>query len=222
MGRLEAAGRACYASPGAGDGDVSLGALVVLLQTIAGGYKFLYGEGVVNRVLHDDSAARCRAIVALAGADGPGSARHATHGPDALVSAMYAAELASVAPAGPAALRSGPAGTGCREVMWALRVARFVERLFELLALGEQVGAAGQKTYAEVLAPFHGWVLRKFVSFALGLAPSRDSLLRRAGVAGDEAAAVALMRRVKEAVAPVAGRLHRYLEASGVAFDDKV
>jgi hypothetical protein len=208
---VEASIDAINNAAGPGDGDVPVLLIRDFLVRVAVGYPYLYDNGIVCKILVDDGYNRINELNRL------------DLQPHVTVHELVERELAE-AGGNVHSLRVGP-HWGTREVLWSVRVFRFVAKLFEELGVpnGPSVGAAGQATYAAVLQPFHGWLKGTIVSFVLGMAPSREHLLQRAGLDRHrDAEGVALMLRVVRAVDPVAVRLHRYYTNRGYDFPDKV
>lgn len=107
--------------------------------------------------------------------------------------------------------------------LWLMRAVLFNTRFVELLTEAARHDAAhcAKTAYAEVLKPYHGFLISGVVSMAMGMVPSRESLIETFGFS-DEASAMPALKRYVSAVKGVFSKLAAFYAEKGINFEDKV
>jgi hypothetical protein len=216
--------------------------LLSLCKVLLAGYRLLYADGLICKVLSEDMSGNMRKLESALAAmevaavedrkreqsssasphpqpSPTGSARSSTSLPGLGYDPAVGADFGDLSTYFPEASAEGIYGA-----RWITRILRFVALLLQQLGSQPElsISLAGRSTYAQVIAPFHAPVMGFVVKCVLYWAPSRAWVLKRSlGGASNEAASEACLRAAA-ALGPLAQACHAHLEARGLNFPDLI
>lgn len=180
-------------------------------KLIAPVYEWIFGPGMVANHLKDDILGHAGGVVSAASED-PDAYRTV----DGMVSNMLKRKnIGDI---------RGKWGEGIVEVLWTKRALDFILRFLNsamLIDTQQSLSHAASVAYAEVLKPYHGFMVSSIVTLAFKLAPSRKNFIRTLGFS-DLAHAQETLRGFLVSAQPVVAKVHQVLTQHNCDFDDKV